>query len=82
MGLEIVKKGDFSLLDILGVFKILFYSEHVAADTITKTQYKKINACTYSGTPTPREYDFLFFFAVYAGLRTQDDSLWGATETY
>ena len=25
---------------------------------------------------------FFFFFAVYPGLRTQDDSLWGATETY
>lgn len=64
-----MKKGDFSLLDILGVFEILFYSEHVAADTITKTQYKKINACTYSGTPTPREYDFLFFFFSVSRLK-------------
>ena len=77
-----MKKGDFSLLDILGVFEILFYSEHVAAATITKTHYNKISACTYSGTPTPREYDFFFSFAVYPVLRTQDDSLWGATETY
>ena len=57
------------------MFEILFYSEHVGAATVTKTHYNKINAFTYSGTPTPREYDFLFFFlfvcfAVYPGLRT------------
>ena len=63
-----MKKGDFSLLDIRGVFEILFYSEHVGAATVTKTHYNKVNACTYSGTPTPREYDFFFFFCSVSRL--------------